>query len=1059
MGVRGLWQVLEPTARPVLLESLRGKILAIDASIWIYHFLKAMRDPKGTILRAAHIIGFYRRICKLLFFEIKPVFVFDGAAPALKKLTTRRRGERRQGRELNARAAANKLLTLQIQRLRKEQELLQSRERQANDPEQSSHVDVVNDVPEGAVYMNELAESTKARDDTFVKEDQYHLPQIDKIVPIRINDRRLLTEDELDEYAKEFTNQARAGFIDTSSVDFASAEFERLPLTTQYQLLNTARLKSRLRMGYTSEELDQMFPSKMDFSKFQIDRVSQRNYFTQRLIKLVGMEDDLTRRVSGEKNREYMLKRNDQGWTLSLEDQSADTRSPEVKEEEEEGPGSADEFEDVDITAEGDMAARPTADIPSKEPLSENPGNASNMSSPAARENDASIDALFGYEDNLARKNFYESLGSEEEHSRDDINVNPGQSLLFSRLPGSNLSATHSADESEILPLHERTNNHESSFHDNTPSEHPPWFAEEGLNKEMKAAEKDDGSGLVAREKFDQNPTVHENFYETLGNYEETSPKEFTTEPGESLLFPRSAASTMQDEGATKSERADKHMDSGISSSSNGTKSQGSLKAADLSLIQTRESTEKENGQDSPELKMTRHHVLSTDEYAESPKTPPTPSLFNIAHVPPGSLHAGNNTKPESHSRNVITASGYEGQSQSEPYAVEGNRKALHKRPGGPLGNPSKVHASEATNLSKDYYAGNTQETPVSAGTESSDDLKMTKEDEFLAEDDARAAEDEDQDIAELLIGEAEENERFAKELKPGASRFDYNREIQQLRGQFSEAARDADNISGDMIQECQELLQIFGIPYITATTEAEAQCAELLELGLVHGIVTDDGDAFLFGDVVVYRNMFSQAKYVESYESDVIERELGLDRGQLIELALLLGSDYTDGLPGIGPVTGVEILAEFGDLRTFRDWWIDVQRKSPDALEDLSPLKRRLIRQFSSKLFLPENFPDQAVFDAYLHPAVDKDPTKFSWGMPDLDALRLFLNQTAGWDEQKVNETIVPVVQETKRRELQRRSAGAQTSLDDFYQRTRELKLGERTKKATRKLRERQHT
>lgn len=28
--------------------------------------------------------------------------------------------------------------------------------------------------------------------------------------------------------------------------------------------------------------------------------------------------------------------------------------------------------------------------------------------------------------------------------------------------------------------------------------------------------------------------------------------------------------------------------------------------------------------------------------------------------------------------------------------------------------------------------------------------------------------------------------------------------------------------------------------------------------------------------------------------------------------MALLCGSDYTEGLPGVGPVTGVEILAEF---------------------------------------------------------------------------------------------------------------------------------------------------
>ena len=78
---------MEPVARPVRLETLAGKKVAVDASIWLHQFLKSMRDKEGKILHGAHIIGFFRRICKLLFFGIKPVFVFDGGAPELKRIT------------------------------------------------------------------------------------------------------------------------------------------------------------------------------------------------------------------------------------------------------------------------------------------------------------------------------------------------------------------------------------------------------------------------------------------------------------------------------------------------------------------------------------------------------------------------------------------------------------------------------------------------------------------------------------------------------------------------------------------------------------------------------------------------------------------------------------------------------------------------------------------------------------------------------------------------------------------------------------------------------------
>jgi len=69
------------------LETMEGKALAIDSSIWIYQFQATMRDKEGRGLNNAPLLGFLRRICKLLFYGIKPVFVFDGGAPALKRST------------------------------------------------------------------------------------------------------------------------------------------------------------------------------------------------------------------------------------------------------------------------------------------------------------------------------------------------------------------------------------------------------------------------------------------------------------------------------------------------------------------------------------------------------------------------------------------------------------------------------------------------------------------------------------------------------------------------------------------------------------------------------------------------------------------------------------------------------------------------------------------------------------------------------------------------------------------------------------------------------------
>src|ERR1700712_4363434 len=122
MGVTGLWSIVQPCARPTKLETLNRKRLAVDASIWIYQFLKAVRDKEGNALRNSHVVGFFRRICKLLYFGIKPVFVFDGGAPVLKRETIRRRVRRREGRREDAARTAAKLLALQVAKAAEDEE-------------------------------------------------------------------------------------------------------------------------------------------------------------------------------------------------------------------------------------------------------------------------------------------------------------------------------------------------------------------------------------------------------------------------------------------------------------------------------------------------------------------------------------------------------------------------------------------------------------------------------------------------------------------------------------------------------------------------------------------------------------------------------------------------------------------------------------------------------------------------------------------------------------------------------------------------------------------------
>jgi DNA excision repair protein ERCC-5 len=56
----------------------------IDISIWLQRIIKASREG---VAPATYLRGLFIRICKLLFFRIRPVFVFDGPAPLIKRNT------------------------------------------------------------------------------------------------------------------------------------------------------------------------------------------------------------------------------------------------------------------------------------------------------------------------------------------------------------------------------------------------------------------------------------------------------------------------------------------------------------------------------------------------------------------------------------------------------------------------------------------------------------------------------------------------------------------------------------------------------------------------------------------------------------------------------------------------------------------------------------------------------------------------------------------------------------------------------------------------------------
>ncbi|KAL5173745.1 Flap endonuclease GEN-like 2 [Glycine soja] len=144
------------------------------------------------------------------------------------------------------------------------------------------------------------------------------------------------------------------------------------------------------------------------------------------------------------------------------------------------------------------------------------------------------------------------------------------------------------------------------------------------------------------------------------------------------------------------------------------------------------------------------------------------------------------------------------------------------------------------------------------------------------------------------------------------------------------------------MIKEAKVLGMALGISCLSGIEEAEAQCALLNFESLCDGCFSSDSDIFLFGARTVYRDIcLGDGGYVVCYEMTDIERKLGFGRDSLIALSLLLGSDYYQGVHGLGPESACQIVKSIGDkyiLKKFASEGLGWVKKRKGGKNDLRP-------------------------------------------------------------------------------------------------------------------------
>ena len=1118
-----------------------------------------MRDKEGDALRNSHVVGFFRRICKLLFFGIKPVFVFDGGAPTLKRQTILNRKRRREGRRDDAAKTAGRLLAIQMQRRAEDEEERRKRQievrgRPVEDNDEEKLPDEAN-----LVYTEELgmSQQERQRNRKFVKKDPYHLPDLSAGMEAmgQPDDPRIMSLEELQEFSRQHNSGENIDVYDFSKIDFDGEFFKSLPAVDRYNILNAARLRSRLRMGLSKEQLEEIFPDRMAFSRFQVERVRERNELTQRLMNLNGMNSDDAMfgvgsgRIAGDRGREYILVKNDGvegGWALGVVSTDKDVgkrnkpididamaeRENRLKDAKD-GSEDDDEFEDVPVEGLNRLpkfsarqhrllaAARPRPEEPSVDTLFEEESLFVDQE-PAVGTNDNEEEELKRAVAMSLEKNFHVSTNvsdDDDEAMFEDLPIpipkmqqmvvhtpppigctGRGLPSIINRRSNSAAKIVRAVSESDdeenlqdILAAGrkqraeqeaEKKNNGqaddaEKKFGGPLPFEHlnfgpsifssrnkekepaaesreehiedlkggfaksekqaplplPPWLTNDGdiradVKQQQSRARELDAQDCEIRHEVETRLKADREPIEVMSSDDDSDFQISEVRPISKATLVKDISRTRIDPityfaapGESASGKTAEEMRNAEEPSA--ASGEASNQAQDETVFMIQPTTAADTSVPEKVASPQQEAHLPVQEKDQQPSRQYSPDWpVNISDI-----DINGNLSDESDTVAAKEKTPIRRQQQSPlslPVEHESDRTQDDRGDGSP-----KMPTSPA-----EIVFGRQQEEPAK---ESGSASKQAVEFDMPDDDyDHYFSDPEEEELMAQLDAEAEEHARFASTLnhKPAhLNQAEYEQELKQLRNQQKKDRRDADEVSQVMVSECQALLRLFGLPYITAPMEAEAQCAELVSLGLVDGIVTDDSDIFLFGGTRVYKNLFNSSKFVECYLASDLEKELSLSRDKLIEFAHLLGSDYTEGLPGIGPVTALEIISEFPSkdgLQQFRDWWFEVQHNQrPKEADAKSPFRRKFRRSQVMKLFLPPGFPSQAVTEAYLHPDVDTTPDPFQWGVPDLDNLRSFLMATIGWSQERTDEVLLPVIKDMNRREAE----GTQSNITRYFE------------------------
>lgn len=226
--------------------------------------------------------------------------------------------------------------------------------------------------------------------------------------------------------------------------------------------------------------------------------------------------------------------------------------------------------------------------------------------------------------------------------------------------------------------------------------------------------------------------------------------------------------------------------------------------------------------------------------------------------------------------------------------------------------------------------------------------------------------------------------------------------------------AQATSRLTSQMIEESKELLEYMGIPWIEAIHDGEGEAARLINNGNVWASASQDYDSLLFGAKRLIRNLNISRKRkvnnrvvevdIKFYSCEKVLEHLNITQDQLVDVGILVGTDFFKGIFGVGEKTALNLIKKHGSIEQIIKEKVEIHKKPITIDEDLL-------------------FRIRGIFSDVKAPA---DKIKFKWTSPNESGIRELLQERHNFSKQRIDNSI--------KRLLGKKSGKIQTSLDKFF-------------------------